>query len=59
MKPRVYIKTMLARRQWTRRWWDGFSHNYELVTSGAVVVELHAGRRPHRRICSAYMCHRW
>ena len=54
MKPRVYIETtipsfyhedrpqpeMVARRNWTRAWWDGERHEYELVTSAAVIDEL-------------------
>ena len=47
MKPSVYIETtipsfyfesrpepeMVARRQWTRDWWDNHRSNYELLTS--------------------------
>lgn len=54
MKPRVYIETtipsfyhetrpepeIVARRNWTRRWWDEERHHYELVTSAAVRHEL-------------------
>lgn len=54
MKPRVYVETtipsfyheerpqtdMIARRNWTREWWDTRRHDYELVTSAAVIGEL-------------------
>ena len=54
MQPRVYIETtipsfyhetrpqpeMIARRNWTRLWWDHERHKYELVTSAAVRREL-------------------
>lgn len=57
MRPRVYIETTIpsfyheertspdavARRQWTRQWWDGASGRYELVTSPAVLDELAGG----------------
>lgn len=59
MKKRVYIETtipsfyfeprsdpeMVARRDWTRRWWADAGVRYELVTSVAVLEELsRAGR---------------
>ena len=54
MKPRVYIETtipsfyhetrpepeMVARRNWTRAFWDSRRGEYELVTSDAVFDEL-------------------
>jgi len=57
MKPRVYIETtipsfyyevrseveMVARRKWTRRWWHDCRHDFEVVTSEAVLDELGAG----------------
>lgn len=57
MKPRVYIETtipgfyhelraepeMVARRHWTREWWDGAGGDFERVTSIAVVDELRRG----------------
>ncbi len=57
MKPKVYVETtipsfyyevrvepeMVARREWTRRWWDDFSSEYMLVTSVAVLDELGSG----------------
>ena len=59
-KPRVYIETtipsfyyevrtepeMVARRQWTRKWWETAGDRYELVTSEAVIGELAAGDYP-------------
>jgi predicted nucleic acid-binding protein len=61
MRPRVYVETtipsfyhevrtapdIVVRREWTRRWWDGASEAYELVTSPAVLDEL-AGGIPER-----------
>jgi len=54
MKPSVYVETsipsfyfevrtepkMIARRQWTREWWDNHFADYGIVTSVAVVDEL-------------------
>ena len=56
-KPRVYVETtipsfyheartapdIVARREWTRQWWDGASERYTLVTSPAVLDELGVG----------------
>lgn len=56
-KPRVYVETtipsfylearttpdIVARREWTRRWWAEAEHRYELVTSTAVLDELASG----------------
>jgi hypothetical protein len=56
--PRVYVETtipsfyhenrtapdIIARRQWTREWWDTGLGRYELVTSQAVLDELAEGR---------------
>ena len=30
---------IVAMRQWTREWWDGYSHRYDLVTGTAVLGE--------------------
>lgn len=63
MKKRVYIETtipsfyyevrdepeIVARRQWTKEWWDKQRHHYELVTSLAVVEELEKGDYPMKR----------
>ena len=60
MRPRVYIETtipsfyyevrtapdMVARRQWTRQWWDNRRAGYEVVTSEAVLDELRQGDFP-------------
>ncbi len=60
MKKRIYIETtipsfyyevrdepeMIARRQWTREWWDKQREHYELVTSLAVIEELKKGNYP-------------
>ena len=65
MTRRVYIETtipsfyfetrsepeMIARREWTRRWWDGADARYELVTSEAVLEELARGDFPAREDC--------
>ncbi|HUF74195.1 MAG TPA: type II toxin-antitoxin system VapC family toxin [Gammaproteobacteria bacterium] len=56
-KPRVYVETtipsfyyesrtatdIVARRDWTRQWWDDASERYALVTSAAVLDELAGG----------------
>ncbi len=60
MKPSVYIETtmpsfyheirtdpdMVARREWTRDWWDNHRANYDLFTSDAVIDELERGDFP-------------
>jgi hypothetical protein len=60
-RPRTYIETsipsfyhddrtepaIVARRDWTREWWDGPARDCELVTSVAVLDEL-AGGAPDR-----------
>ena len=57
MKPSVYIETtipsfyhevrtdpeMVARRKWTRDWWDHHRSNYNLFSSDAVIDELERG----------------
>jgi predicted nucleic acid-binding protein len=62
MVQRVYIETtipsfyhevrtepeMIARRNWTRTWWDHRRHAYLLVTSEAVIDELQAGTFPNK-----------
>ena len=56
----VYIKTtipsfyhevrtepdMVARRAWTREWWDEHRSRYDVVTSEAVIDELERGDHP-------------
>ena len=53
IKPLVYVETtipsfyyeartdagIVARREWTQRWWNGAPERYELVTSPAVLDE--------------------
>lgn len=65
MRPRVYVETtvpsfyyevrnepeMVARRDWTRQWWDRASAACELVTSPPVVDELERGDFPSREDC--------
>ncbi len=60
MKPKVYIETSIpsfyyeertdseaiARREWTRNWWDNYKHRYLLVTSPSVIDELSSGDYP-------------
>ncbi len=62
MKQKVYIETsipsfyyeirtepeMVARRDWTRFWWNNCSHHYEIVTSDAVIDELSKGDYPNK-----------
>ncbi|MDZ7292609.1 MAG: type II toxin-antitoxin system VapC family toxin [candidate division KSB1 bacterium] len=62
MKQRVYIETsipsfyyevrtepeMVARREWTREWWDEHSQEYLLVISPAVLDELSRGTFPNQ-----------
>ena len=63
MRPRVYIESsipsfyyesrsepeMVARRKWTRDWWDNRRHFYELVTRLAVIEELEECGYPKKR----------
>ena len=62
MQPRVYVETsipsfyheertapdMVARRDWTRDWWDNHRQGYLLVTSEAVLDELTRGDYPNK-----------
>jgi len=62
MKPRVYIETsipsfyhevraepeMVARRDWTRHWWDEMRDDYLPVSSVAVLDELQSGDFPNK-----------
>jgi predicted nucleic acid-binding protein len=57
MRQRIYIETtipsfyyeirkepeMVARRIWTRHWWDNTKKNYELISSAPVIDELTRG----------------
>jgi predicted nucleic acid-binding protein len=63
LKQQVYIETtipsfyfevrqqpeMVARRNWTRSWWDVESNDYELVTSLPVIEELQQGGHPRKK----------
>lgn len=63
MRKRIYIETtipsfyfetrsepeMIARRNWTREWWDHQSHKYALVTSIPVIEELSDGHYPNKK----------
>lgn len=65
MNPRVYIETtipsffyerrreaaMVARRDWTRAWWEEASGRDELVTSEAVIEEVERGDFYGREDC--------
>ncbi|HUT34473.1 MAG TPA: type II toxin-antitoxin system VapC family toxin [Planctomycetota bacterium] len=69
MKKRVYIETtipsfyvetrrepdMVARRGWTRQWWDTRRQHYEVVTSPAVIEELQSGTYPNKEDALALM----
>src|SRR5262245_40310519 len=69
MNRRVYIETtipsfyhevrvepdMIARRQWTREWWDDYRLGYDLVTSEAVLDELENGDHPQKNDALALM----
>ena len=60
MKRRVYIEMtipsfyfevrpepeIVARRNWTRQWWDNQRSDFNLVTSAAVMEELEDGEYP-------------
>jgi hypothetical protein len=62
MNRRVYIETtipsfyhevrkepeMVARREWTRDWWDHHRSHFDLVTSEAVIEELESGSFPQK-----------
>jgi hypothetical protein len=69
MSPKVYIETsipsfyyelrtepdMVARRDWTRDWWDNHRQNYLLLTSEAVLDELNRGNCPIKDRASALL----
>ena len=60
MKSKVYVETTIpsfyyedrtdieaiARKEWTRKWWDHYSNQYMLVTSPAVIDEINYGDYP-------------
>jgi len=37
---------MVARKNWTRQWWDTERYNFNLYTSEAVIQELNSGEYP-------------
>ena len=39
---------VVARRNWTRQWWNSHRAGYEIVTSTAVLAELERGSLEHR-----------
>lgn len=63
MKSRIYVETsivsfyhevrtepdMIARRDWTRKFWDIAGEEYTLLTSVAVLEELERGQFPNKR----------
>ena len=63
MKKTVYIETtipsfyyetrlepeMVARRNWTRRWWEQYNKEFEMVTCDAVIDELENGEYPFKK----------
>ena len=65
MKPKGYIETtipsfyfevrtepeMVARRHWTREWWNRRRAGYAVVTSIPVLDELEAGNQPNKAAC--------
>ncbi len=67
MKPIVYIETsipsfyyeirtdpvMVARKMWTREWWDQYRTEYTLVTSEAVLEEVQNGDYPNKEQVTA------
>ncbi len=69
MHGRIYIETtipsfyyeprtepeMVARRQWTRRWWDREREGYEVVTREVVLEELERGTQPGKSAALALL----
>lgn len=62
MQPKVYVETsvpsfyhevrtapdMVARRDWTRDWWDNYRQNYLVISSEAILDELTRGDYPNK-----------
>ncbi len=44
---------MVARREWTRAWWQAVSQRENLVSSAAVIEELSRGEYPNQSECLA------
>jgi hypothetical protein len=38
----------VARREWTRDWWDNYRRNYDLLTGVPVIEELSRGEHPRK-----------
>lgn len=65
MKPKVYVETSIpsfyhetrtnaaavARREWTRQWWDMERLNFEIFSSEAVYEEMSLTPEPKRQQC--------
>ena len=52
--PSFYYETrpepeMVARRNWTRDWWDHYARKYDLVVSDPVLDELERGVYPNQK----------
>lgn len=53
--PSFYFDTrttpaMMAKREWTRRFWDEERHRYELVTAAPTILELESAPSPKREL---------
>ena len=46
---------MVARRSWTRAWWNQYRDRYEIVTSEGVMAELEEGEYPNQADAVALM----
>ncbi len=71
MKPLIYVETsipsfyyderpepeMVAKRIWTREWWDRHRTDYAIVTSEAVLEELQDGDYPNKERVIALLDH--
>jgi len=69
MQQAVYIETSIpsfyyedrtdaaavARREWTRQWWDNQRHNFELFSSHAVLDELKRGEYAKQSDCQSLL----
>jgi predicted nucleic acid-binding protein len=69
MKPKVYIETSIpsfyhetrtspeavARRNWTRDWWEAKRHLYEIVSSDAVQSEIEFTPEPKLQQCLDFL----
>ena len=52
--PSVYFERrtepkIVARREWTRSWWDRHRHEFKLVTAAPVLEELSRGDHPDKK----------